>query len=164
MACPTFCSSFPCRQRALQHVKWEGLWAVVDQTVSIATPGGAVITGQAAGVESDALVVEVKKTTDPKAYPKGTVRVPRATLHVFQMRNGGRKFRILGTALAGSAGFVSGAAAFYRPPKMSLDEHGVNKRSEGEGAVIGVAAAGAAVGYLAGNAADRRWKTIKVVE
>ncbi len=31
-------------------------------------------------------------------------------------------------------------------------------------AVIGVAAAGAAVGYLAGNAADRRWKTIQVVE
>ncbi len=150
-----FVIPLPAVGAALQHVKWEGLWAVVGQTVSIAMPGGAVITGKATGVESDALVVDVKKTTDPKACPKGTLRVPRATLHVFRVRNEGRKFRILGTALGGSAGFASGAAAFSRPAFL-LDDYNW-------GAMIGLAAAGAAVGYLAGNAADRRWKTIKVL-
>jgi len=32
-------------------------------------------------VEADALVVDVQKTSDPNAYPKGMLRVPRQKLH-----------------------------------------------------------------------------------
>src|ERR1035438_10333479 len=44
---------------ALMHVKWEGLAVVTGHTVSIAMPGGAVITGKATSVEADALVVDL---------------------------------------------------------------------------------------------------------
>src|ERR1035437_6852894 len=78
----------------LMHVKWVGLTVAVGKTVSIAMPGGAVITGKATGVESDALVVDVKKTSDRTAYPKGVVRVPRSTLHRFEMQTKGKVGRI----------------------------------------------------------------------
>jgi hypothetical protein len=92
---------------ALMHVKWEGLTVVTGNTVSIAMPGGAVIAGKATSVESDALVVDVQKTSDRTAYPKGVVRVPRATLHGFEMRTKGKVGRAVGTPV----GFVVGAGA-----------------------------------------------------
>src|ERR1035441_7408461 len=96
---------------ALMHVKWEGLTVVVGNTVSIAMPGGAVITGKATSVESDALVVDVKKTSDRTAYPKGVVRVPRATLHRLEMQAKGKVGRIVGTPLGCVVGAVAGGFA-----------------------------------------------------
>src|ERR1039458_6833204 len=86
------------------HVKWEGLMVVVGKTVSIAMPGGAVITGKATGVESDALVVDVKKSSDRAAYPKGVLRVPRAMLHRLEMQAKGKVGRIVGTTVGGVVG------------------------------------------------------------
>src|ERR1035441_7584282 len=92
----------------LMHVKWEGLTVVVGKTVSIAMPGGAVIAGKATGVESDALVVDVKKSSDRSAYPKGEVRVPRATLHRLEMQTKGKVGRIVGTTVGGVVGAILG--------------------------------------------------------
>src|ERR1039458_6145396 len=97
----------------LMHVKWEGLTVVVGKTVSIAMPGGAVITGKATGVESDALVVDVKKSSDRSAYPKGVVRVPRAMLHRLEMQAKGKVGRIVGTTVGGVVGFAGGVGAAF---------------------------------------------------
>src|ERR1017187_4757918 len=97
----------------LMHLKWEGLTVVVGKTVSIAMPGGAVITGKATGVESDALVVEVKKSSDHSAYPKGVVRVPRATLHRLEMQTKGKVGRVVGTTVGGVVGFAGGLGAAF---------------------------------------------------
>jgi uncharacterized protein YcfJ len=87
---------------APMHVKWEGLAVVVGKTVSIAMPGGAVITSSATGVEADALV----------AYPKGVVRVPRAMLHRFEIETKGKVGRSVATPMGSLVGFGTGFGAW----------------------------------------------------
>jgi len=95
----------------LRQVTWEDLPMVVGKTVQIALPGGAAVTGMAAGVESDALVVNVMKTTDRKACPKGELRVPRATLHMLRIRTDSQTW-VAGMALGSMVmGPVCGAMA-----------------------------------------------------
>lgn len=124
-------------------------------------PGGAVITGQATGVEPDALLVDVKSTTDPKAYPKGPVRVPRATLHRFEMRTKGKAFRILGTVLGSGAGMVAGAFAAF-----GIQGGILGNRNQGAAAAAfcGIWAGGTIAGYFAGNAADKRWTPVEIAQ
>ena len=141
----------------LTHVPWEGLSIVVGKTVAVAMPKGPVITGIATRVEPDALVVNVKKTTDSKAFPKGELRVPRATLRVFQMRTKGKICRVLLTVVGAGAGVVGGAFATF-----GIDGFG-STSGGGVAAFVGIAAAGTAAGYLGGDAADQRWTTIEIL-
>jgi len=142
------------------HVKWEGLTVVVGNTVSIAMPGGAVIAGKATGVESDALVVDVQKTSDRTAYPKGAVRVPRATLHRFEMQTKGKVGRIVGTPVGFAVGFTAGVGA-------AIGIGGGFLRNDNQGAataaLIGIAAAGTVGGYFLGNSIDKHWTAIEIL-
>jgi hypothetical protein len=142
------------------HVKWEGLTVVVGKTVSIAMPGGAVISGKATGVESDALMVDVRKTSDRTAYPKGVVRVPRATLHRFEMETKGNGGRIVGTAV----GFVVGAGAGFGAALL-IEGGPLNDNNPTGAAVawIGIAAAGTVAGYFLGNAVDKHWTAVEIL-
>ncbi len=141
------------------HVKWEGLKVVVGKTVSIAMPGGAVIAGKATGVESDALVVDVKKSSDRAAYPKGVVRVPRATLHRFEMETKGKVGRIVGTPLGLIAGFMGGVgAALGIQGGIFGNEH----QTPAATALVGLTAGGAIGGYFLGNSVDKHWTPIEI--
>jgi len=73
----------------VMHLKWENLPLVKGQTVRIFLLGG-FISGKASAVEADALVVDVKKTSDVKTYPKGMLRVPREKLHRLEMQTKGQ--------------------------------------------------------------------------
>src|ERR1022692_4414846 len=64
----------------MMHAQWRELSMVTGHTVRIFLPGGN-ITGKAGTVEADALVVDVRKTSDRREYPKGKLRVPRERLH-----------------------------------------------------------------------------------
>jgi hypothetical protein len=145
---------------ALMHVKWEGLTVVVGHTVSIAMPGGAVITGKATGVESDALVVDVQKTSDRTAYPKGVVRVPRATLHRFEMQTKGKVGRIVGTPVGFVVGGGAGLGAWVG---IQGGLWGNNNPTGAAAAWIGIAAAGTVGGYLLGNSVDKHWTAIEIL-
>jgi hypothetical protein len=145
---------------ALMHVKWEGLAVVVGHTVSIAMPGGAVITGKATGVESDALVVDVQKTSDRTAYPKGVVRVPRATLHRFEMQTKGKVGRIVGTPVGFVVGGGAGLGAWVG---IQGGLWGNNNPTGAAAAWIGIAAAGTVGGYLLGNSVDKHWTAIEIL-
>lgn len=143
----------------IEHVKWENLSMVVGKTVVVAMPAGSVITGEATGVESDALVVNVKKTTDRTAFPKGELRVPRATLRVFQVRSKGKICRVLLTVVGAVVGLVLGARA-----ALGIDDSFFGPTSTGAvAAFIGIGIAGTVAGYEAGDAADRRWTPIEIV-
>jgi len=148
----------PAEGAPLVHVKWEGLSMVAGRTVSIAMPGGGIVTGKAVGVESDALVVRVTKTTDPKGWPKGERRVPRETLRVFEMRSKGKTFQVLGTVVGAAAGFAGGASAWWNMTPFFAKTSG-----NGDAAFFGILAGGAVLGYLAGSAADARWTTVEVL-
>jgi hypothetical protein len=145
---------------ALMHVKWEGLTVVTGHTVSIAMPGGAVIAGKATGVESDALVVDVRKTSDRTAYPKGVVRVPRATLHRFEMQTKGRVGRSVGTPVGFVVGFGAGLGAAIVIDGGILSD---NNPTGAAVAWIGLAAAGTVAGYFLGNSIDKQWTVIEIL-
>jgi len=142
------------------HVKWEGLTVVVGKTVSIAMPGGAVIIGKATSVESNALVVDVRKTSDRAAYPKGVVRVPRATLHRFEMLTKGKVGRIVGTPL----GFVVGAVAGgFSAVVIGGGLLSNNNPDWAATAFAGITAAGTVGGYFIGNSVDKHWTAIEIL-
>jgi hypothetical protein len=148
----------------VMHVKWEGLSMVTGRTVRIALPGG-VITGKATSVEADALVVDVQKTSDPNAYPKGTLRAPRENLHRIEMQTKGKMGRAVLTTLGALAG-VGGAAAVLASYNHCLPLFGPCSQEPSAGigatAFVGVAA-GVAVGYFAGNALDQHWAAIEIL-
>jgi hypothetical protein len=149
----------------VMHVKWEDLSMVEGTTVRIFLPGGP-ITGKAARVEADALVVNVKKTSDPKTCPKGMLRVPREKLRRLEMQTKGKTGRAVMTILGALAG-VGGGAAVLASYNHCLPLFGPcsQKYSVGIGAAafVGVAAAGVAGGYFAGNALDKHWTAIEIV-
>jgi hypothetical protein len=147
------------------HVKREGLSMVTGRTVGIALPGG-VITGKATSVEADALVVDVQKTSDPNAYPKGMLRAPRENLHRIEMQTKGKTGRAVLTTLGALAGVGGGAAALASYNHcLPLFGPCSQKHSVGIGAAafVGVAAAGVAVGYFAGNGLDQHWTAIEIL-
>ncbi len=137
----------------LVHLKWESLPSVVGKTVRIAMPGGAFVSGKAVSVEPDALLVDVKSTPDVKAYPKGVTRVPRTTLHFFEMRAKGKAFRIVGTTLGSFVGLVAGAMAAW----------GI-RGGRANAAVVGIWSGGTVGGYFLGNALDKNWRPVEIVQ
>jgi hypothetical protein len=142
------------------HFKWEGLTVVTGHTVSIAMPAGAVIMGKATSVESDALVVDVTKTSDRTAYPKGVVRVPRATLHRFEMQTKGK----LGRSVATPMGFLVGAGAGVGA--WIGIQGGILNNDNPTGAavaLIGITAAGTVGGYFIGNSVDKHWTPVEIL-
>jgi hypothetical protein len=145
------------------HVKWENLSIVQGQTVRIFLPGGFV-TGKTASVEADALVVDVKRTSDPKTYPKGMLRVPREKLHRLEMQTEGKTGRIVLTSLGTVLGITGGAAtAAFGIQGCDIFTCRNNRPIAAGAAWIGIAAAGVAGGYFAGNALDKHWTAIEIL-
>lgn len=149
----------------VMQVNWEDLSMVQGKTIRVFLPGG-VVTGKAASVEADALVVDAKKTSDPKTYAKGMLRVPREKLHRLEMHDKGKTGRAVLTTLGALAG-VGGGAAVLASYNHCLPLFGPcsQKYSVGIGAAafVGLTAAGIAGGYFAGNAVDKRWTAIEIV-
>jgi hypothetical protein len=142
------------------RLTWEELPQLVGKHVSIALYKGGAVAGRVRGVQSDALLVEVTRSTDPVAYPKGPMRVPRATLHVLELHEKGFKYRVIGTSIglvAGTAGGVGVAFGVEGGPLS--DRHGTAAGT----AMIGVMAGVTAAGYAVGNAADRYTTTIQII-
>jgi hypothetical protein len=128
--------------------------------VSIALYDGGAVAGKVREVQADALLIQVIKSTDPVAYPKGLLRVPRNTLHVLDLHEKGYKYRVLGTALGFLAGTAGGfGVALGVQGGLFGDEHNVAAGT----ALVGVMAGVTAAGYAVGNAADRRTTTIQII-
>jgi len=47
---------------------------------------GATIRGEVAAIREDALVLDVKSTSDAKAYPKGNATVPRGPVSMLRLQ------------------------------------------------------------------------------
>lgn len=135
------------------HIQWEGLSAIVGQKVKVVMPDGARIQGTATAVEADALVVEIRKTSNKAAYPKGKFLVPRATLKAVDVEHPTKLWRIVCTAGGGAMGIFFATQA--------AKAGGLHTRTE----VYGVlAVATPVIGYLLGSAADRRTVTYVIAQ
>ena len=143
-----------------ERLTWEELPQLVGKHVSIALYDGGAVSGTVREVQADALLIQVSKSTNPVAYPKGPMRVPRAKLHVLDLHGKGFKYRAIGTALGFAAGAAGGLGVAIRVQGgLFGDEHGT---AAGAG-MIGVMAGVTAAGYAVGNARDRRTTTIRIV-
>jgi len=142
-----------------RQLTWEELPSITGKTLTVIMPGGAAVTGKATSVEADALLMRVAKTTDRAAYPKGSLRVPRATLRTLELKSKGVKFRVIGTALGAVAGLASGIGAAIG---IQGGLFGNNNPGGAAAAAIGIPIAMTTAGYFLGNAADRKSVTIEV--
>lgn len=153
-------TSVPVRAGSPRQISWHDLPIVIGKNVSLVMPGGAVISGKVVGVHAEAMKVNVTRTSEPGAYPKGEVRVPRASLRTLEVRTKSRKFRVLGTLLGGIAGFAGGLGAAIGIQGGILSQ----ERPGAAGAAwIGVTAGGAVAGYLVGSRSDRQSTTYEIL-
>ena len=136
-----------------RQIAWSDLPTVFDKNIRIVMPDGTRIEGKAVALETDALAVQVTKTTNVNDYPKGRLLVPRATLQAFDIRNPTYHWRVIGTAL----GTLAGVVALV----------GVAIIAGGSDFPAAAGAAGAAIpvaGYFLGQRADQRVTTYVVTQ
>jgi hypothetical protein len=133
-----------------RQIAWSDLPTVFHKNLRIVMPDGTRIEGKAVALETDALAVEVTKTTNVNDYPKGRLLVPRATLRAFDIPNPTYRWRILG-AVGGAVAGVGALAVFAY-------------FTNGNGVAWAGAAAIPVAGYFLGQRADQRVTTYVVAQ
>jgi hypothetical protein len=100
------------------------------------------------------MVLDVKKTSDAKAYPKGNASVPRGSVQLVKLKRSGAWGKTLGTTLGVLSGVVVGGYVA-----------GSTQDNAGPGIAVFLVIAGAMSvgGYLLGTRANQRATTIRVV-
>ncbi|MGA2135928.1 MAG: hypothetical protein ABSH50_26860 [Bryobacteraceae bacterium] len=136
-----------------RQTNWEGLSVLVGRKVRVVMPDGARIGGKVTGVEADALVVDIGKTTNRSAYPKGRFLVPRATLKAIEVEASTYRWRIVCTAAVGALGIFFG--------KQAADVGSWKTRTE---VYTTLAVVAPVIGYLLGRAADQRTVTYVITQ
>jgi hypothetical protein len=138
------------------ELKWNELAPLVaGHTVEVTLPAGATVKGEVVSVRDESLVLDLTKTSDPKAYPKGNAVIPRASVTLLKLeKGGGSGWRTMGTVVGVLAGVVLGG---YIAAKTANDV--------GPGiAIFLVTASGISVaGYAVGRSADKKTTMIRIV-
>ena len=69
------------------ELKWTELAPLISgRIVTLTEPGGATITGGIAAIREDMLVMDVMKSSDVKAFPKGNANIPRASVNLLEVQ------------------------------------------------------------------------------
>jgi hypothetical protein len=131
---------------------WSELEAlVVDRTAKTTLADGARIEGDILAVRPEALVIDIRKTSDKTGHPKGEAAIPRGLVTGLQLIRHSGPGRLIGGLLGAVGGCaLAGVITFYNP---------------GAGAILGwtVLLPGAATGgYYFGKTLDRRVTKITI--
>ncbi|MEQ1948212.1 MAG: hypothetical protein ABL995_13540 [Bryobacteraceae bacterium] len=137
------------------ELRWSELsTAVTGKTVEMVLPGAVTVKGEVAAIREDALVLDVHKSSDNKAQPKGNAVIPRASVSVIKIEEHGTNWRTMGTVVGAIGG-------------LPLGGYIAAKTTDSAGAGIAIFAVVASVATLAGRMAggnvDRRVKMIRVL-
>ena len=137
------------------ELKWNELASmIVGHHVEVSLPGNGTVSGEAIAVRQDTLVIDVTKSSGPKAYSAGSAEIPRTDIGVIKLRRtSGSWGRTLGTVIGVVAGLGGGGYAASR-----TDSGGA-----AVGVVVAVTSAAAVGGYYAGRSLDRRVTLIRLV-
>lgn len=138
------------------ELKWSELSSHIQgHDIEIVLPDATSLTGEVETVREDALVLNVKKTSNSKAHPKGNAVIPRASVSGLSLKESRGKWgRSIGVTLGTLTGVSLGgyvAAANARSAAAGLSTF------------LAISGAGTLTGYLVGRSADRREKSIRVV-
>ena len=94
------------------RLEWRDLDHMVrGRNIDIRLPSGIRLKGRVTSVEEDALMLDVSKTSNKRAYPKGRAVVPRPEVTQFMMaRKDGHTWTAVGTGIGASIGAVMAAS------------------------------------------------------
>jgi len=141
--------------RRVFRLEWRDLDRMIrGKNIDITLPSGIHLKGRVASVDADGLSLEVRKTSNKRAYPKGRAILPRPEVTQFRLaRKEGHRWSAIGVGIGGGIGSLvaMGVAQF----------EGTNAQKAGAAALaVGIPAA---LGYGLGWAADHETVDIIVV-
>jgi hypothetical protein len=146
------------------QLPWSEIAALVDhQKVALVLPDGTMIEGQVLAVEPDALVLDIKKSSDPRAHPAGQSSIPRSSVSVLQLKQLKGNRRWLGAVIGAGAGSVAGWLLAEGVFHVSGEGLNPSRAPVVVGSVAGLVAGAAAIGYFAGRKGDQRVTFIKII-
>jgi len=139
------------------RVKWTELAPhVVGRRISTVLTDGVRLEGKVISTKPEALVVEVKKTSEPTRF-RGTADIPRELISTLQVSRPGWKWRVIGPVTGFlTLGLVGGVIGGRIDPHGFFIPDGAAK-----GIAVG-ALTGAVGGYVAGHYADRHTTVIQI--
>jgi hypothetical protein len=141
-------------------LRWDELGTLSGKTVRVVAAGGTILSGKVKGIDAGTLLLDVKETTDPEAYPKAPARFERRSVLRLDLQTKRAIYRVIGTTVGSILGLVGGAVCgiLVNGGILSNDHEGAAAAT-----FIGIWGAGTAGGYLIGNSADKRWTPIEIV-
>ena len=137
------------------ELKWNELAPLISgHVVQVTLPAGETVRGEVVAVRDDSLVVDVRGSSDSKAYPHGSGSVPRSSVTLIRVeRTRGSWGRSIGTTL----GVITG---------LSVGGYAAVATSDSAGKAIPVfllvAGAISVGGYYLGRTADRKVTIIRI--
>jgi hypothetical protein len=135
-------------------VRWEELAPLVEKReIETVLTNGVHLRGRVEQVLPEALVVEVKRTSDPNLVPKGPTRVSRELVSVLTVR----WKRRLGRILMPIAFYVGGGIG-YMALSGAMGRDGASKAEE-----FLIAALLVIAGYGVGDVLDQRQLAVRIV-
>jgi hypothetical protein len=127
----------------------------VGHSLQIIMPDGAAIKGETIAVREDALLVDIKHTSNTAVHPKGNALIPKAQVNLIRLeRRRGSWGRNLGTVLGVLTGVVVGG--YVAGTRTNSAEAGIP-------VFLGIAGGVSASGYIIGRKADKQTVMIKIV-
>jgi len=138
------------------EMKWKELGSmIIGRQVKLVLPGGAEIQGEAIALREDTLLLNVKKTSDRKSYPRGQNAIPRASVTTLQFETvRGPGGKTIGVIVGALGGLILGG---------DLVAHTAHSEAAAISSFLGISTGSAIAGYYAGKASDRRVTTVKIL-
>lgn len=128
----------PAFAQDVERRPWSELVIVVGHSVALSLPDGYV-EGRALAVTGDALELDVEKTSNTNAYPKGHVVIARSSVSVVKLRRSDNRAPRVASQTIGSAAVMGGLVGLG-------SRNGLRGSLRAVGIQIGAATAGAAIG------------------
>jgi hypothetical protein len=142
---------------AAVELRWNELHDMIYRhTVQLTLPGAVTVKGDVAAIREDALVLNIKSTSDAKAFPKGSGVIPRSSITLLKVESRSRSnWHTPGTILGVLSGVVLGG---YIATKTAS--------TPGSGTAIFLTSASAIslAGILGGRAIEKTSTTIRVIQ
>jgi hypothetical protein len=158
-----FMMALICSGQALVHgagqemgLKWSELAPLISgHSIELVTPEGVLIGGEVISVREDALLMDVRKTSDSKAYSKGNNVLPRTSITVINLeRTRGAWGRSIGTVIGVLSGItVGGYVAITR----------TRSAERGIPTFLGISSGTTLAGYYLGKSLDKRVTQIRII-
>lgn len=137
------------------ELTWDELSPVVRGHVVELFVSGTTITGEVISVRDDALLMDVRHTSDENAFGRGSVTIPRTSIGQMRVRvSRGSWGRNLGTTIGVISGVIGG---------LWIAANVADTAEVGIPLWVGLASGMTLGGYQLGKAADSRTIAIRVI-